>query len=177
MRPDSHTQEYSEEAVEYDELDRFLRLKESWDPELDDSPALPVQPVGVPGASSPSQMTNHRPSFAPTPSPLKDKAKQGTEVDVGAVLGDNSLQGVEVTDDELADLVKELGLEGDEAGDLVKGLRASKDPEPESAKSTKLADSPDIPDTTDHRAKEQLSEAEVKVKEEETLKEEDKLKE
>lgn len=177
MRPDSHTQEYSEEAVEYDELDRFLRLKESWDPELDDSPAPPVQPVGVPGASSPSQMTNHRPSFAPTPSPLKDKAKQGTEVDVGAVLGDNSLQGVEVTDDELADLVKELGLEGDEAGDLVKGLSASKDPEPESAASTEQANSPDKPDSTDHKAKEQLSEAEVKVKEEETLKEEEKLKE
>ena len=69
-------------------------------------------------------MTNQKPSFSSSPSPLKDKnsKKNGKEVDVGGILDDNSLQGITVTDDELADLVKELGLEGDEAGDLVKGL-------------------------------------------------------
>ena len=60
---------------------------------------------------------------AASPSPLKDKGrKSGKEMDMGLVLGDTGLQGVTVTDDDLADLVKDLGLEGDEASDLLKGL-------------------------------------------------------
>lgn len=114
-------------------MDTYLRLKESWNEEDDYSPSLEVKPVGVPGASSPSQMTNHRPSFAAVPAPLKDRSKAGDELDAGDLLEDNSLVGVSVTDDELADLVKELGLEGDEAGDLVKGLSSTREPEPEPA--------------------------------------------
>jgi len=110
--------------VEYGELDAFFRLKESYDPDVDDDhPAPPAKPVGVPGASSPQQMTNQKPSYAAKPSPLKSKDEsKAKEIDVGEVLEETGLQGVKVTDDELADLIKELGLEGDEAGDLVKGL-------------------------------------------------------
>ncbi|EJD04089.1 uncharacterized protein FOMMEDRAFT_146155 [Fomitiporia mediterranea MF3/22] len=131
-----------EEAVEYDELERFLRLDESWDADELDTPSLDAKPIGVPGASSPAQMTSQKPSFASSHSPLKDKTKAASELDAGSLLGDNSLHGVSVTDDELADLVKELGLEGDEAGDLVKGLSSSKEPasEPQTAPSEKKQD-------------------------------------
>ncbi|KAF8499447.1 hypothetical protein JB92DRAFT_2981418 [Gautieria morchelliformis] len=114
-----------EEAVEYNELSTFLRLNETWDEDVDgDRPAPPVQPVGVPGASSPAQMTNHKPSFAASPSPLKSKNKGQSEqeFDVGTELVGYGLQGVKVTDDELRELVEELGLDGADAGELVKGL-------------------------------------------------------
>ena len=62
----------------------------------------------------------------PPPSPLKGKVlpvnKRVGEFDVGDELSGYGLQGVKVTEDELRDLVAELGLDGDEAGDLVKGL-------------------------------------------------------
>jgi SH3 domain-binding glutamic acid-rich protein len=115
----------SEEAVEYDELSTFLRLNETWDEEIDGRrPAPPVQPVGVPGASSPSQMTNHKPSFAASPSPLrsKNKGQSAQEFDVGTELVGFGLQGVKVTDDELLELVEELGLNDADAGEFVKGL-------------------------------------------------------
>lgn len=61
-----------------------------------------------------------------SPSPLKTKSipvnKRTDEVDLGDELSGYGLQGVKVTEDELRDLMAELGLEGDEAGDLVKGL-------------------------------------------------------
>jgi len=107
--------------MEYGELDIFLRMKETW-VEDEDHPQLAAQPIGVPGATPPPKL-NVKPSASPSPSPLKNKGKKGgKEVDLGIELDDAGLQGVTVTDDELADLVKELGLEGDEAGDLVKGL-------------------------------------------------------
>ncbi|KAH8120182.1 hypothetical protein DFH11DRAFT_1685561 [Phellopilus nigrolimitatus] len=124
---------FSEEAVEYKELEKFLRVNESWDPDNHDVSTLSVKPVGVPGASSPSQMTNHKPSYSAKPPSLKDKSKQEEELDAGSALEDAVLQGVSVTDAELADLVKELGLEGDEAGDLVKGLSVSTQKEAENA--------------------------------------------
>ena len=151
----------SEEAVEYGELDTFLRLKESWNPDLDDTPTLPVQPVGVPGAASPSQMTNHKPSFAPTPSPLKDKSKQEKERDAGDLLGDKGLEGIAVTDEELADLVRELGLEGDDAGDLIKGLSGPVGaPEPETTKKEESTEKLVVTEQTS-----QPSELDSKVKE------------
>ena len=62
----------------------------------------------------------------PLASPLKGKAipinKRVGEFDAGDELNGYGLQGVKVTEDELRDLVAELGLDGDEAGDLVKGL-------------------------------------------------------
>lgn len=107
--------------MEYGELDIFLRLKETW-VEDEDHPQLASQPIGVPGATPPPKL-NVKPSPAPSPSPLKDKGKKGgKQLDLGIELDDAGLEGVTVTDEELADLVKELGLEGDEAGDLVKGL-------------------------------------------------------
>lgn len=52
---------YSEEAVEFNELDAFLRLSESWKDNEDSllsGPKLPpAKPIGVPGAMLPLQMT------------------------------------------------------------------------------------------------------------------------
>ncbi|EED83942.1 predicted protein [Postia placenta Mad-698-R] len=116
-----------EEAVEFNELEQFLRLKEEWKPFEDDKPALPAQPVGVAGAYTPAQMhPHHQPTPSPQPSPLKSKAKatasKAKGFDAGEELGDSRLQGVNVTDDDLLALVEELGLGGDDASDLVKGL-------------------------------------------------------
>lgn len=120
-----------EDAVEHDELDIFLRLKDKWDPHIDeDRPAPAVKPVGVPGASLPLQMTPDRLkskiTAQPPASPMKGKVlpvnKRVGEVDVGDELSGYGLQGVKVTEDELRDLIAELGLDGDEAGDLVQGL-------------------------------------------------------
>jgi hypothetical protein len=120
-----------EDAVEHDELDIFLRLKDKWDPHIDeDRPAPAVKPVGVPGASLPLQMTPDRLKSKimaqPPASPMKGKVfpvnKRVGEVDVGDELSGYGLQGVKVTEDELRDLIAELGLDGDEAGDLVQGL-------------------------------------------------------
>ena len=57
--------------------------------------------------------------------------KRDDEFDVSTELEGYGLQGVKVTDDDLAALVQELGLGGDEADDLVKGLST---PAPESKK-------------------------------------------
>ncbi|KAJ7487444.1 hypothetical protein B0H11DRAFT_2013359 [Mycena galericulata] len=125
-----------EDAVECDDLDVFLRLKESWDADIDaDTSALPAMPIGVPGAMLPLQMT---PEHLRTkiiaghqhPSPLKGKEptpvnKRTDMFDVSTELSGFGLQGVQVTEDELRDLVAELGLDGDEAGDLVKGLSSA----------------------------------------------------
>ncbi|KZT05986.1 uncharacterized protein LAESUDRAFT_759870 [Laetiporus sulphureus 93-53] len=124
-----------EEAVEFEEVDQFLRLKEEWKPFEDDKPTLRSQPIGVPGAYSPAQMhPHHQPAISRSPSPLKSKdkainskdkvinSKDTKKIDAGAELGDSRLQGVNVTEDDLLALVEELGLGGDEANDLVKGL-------------------------------------------------------
>ncbi|KJA29302.1 hypothetical protein HYPSUDRAFT_32699 [Hypholoma sublateritium FD-334 SS-4] len=122
-----------EDAVEHDELDIFLRLNESWNPDIDeDRPPPPVKPVGIPGASTPLQMTpehlraKHFGNLTPAASPLRTKLvpvnKRTGELDMGDELGGFGLQGVKVTNDELADLIAQLGLEGDEAGDLMQGL-------------------------------------------------------
>lgn len=72
---------YSEEAVEYGELETFLRLNETWDETIEETrPTLPAKPIGVPGASSPSQMAKpaHRALFNASPggasSPLRGAA-------------------------------------------------------------------------------------------------------
>jgi len=56
--------------VEYGELDTFLRLKDTWDETIEETrPTLPAKPIGVPGASSPSQMAKpaHRALFNASP--------------------------------------------------------------------------------------------------------------
>ncbi|KAF5384985.1 hypothetical protein D9615_001398 [Tricholomella constricta] len=118
-----------EDAVECDELDVFLRLNETWKAD-DDQPMIPVKPIGVPGAVTPLQMTpDHlkKKILAQAPvSPLKGKRipvnKREGQFDVSTELEGYGLQGVKVTEEELINLVAELGLDGDDAGDLVKGL-------------------------------------------------------
>ncbi|KAJ7706328.1 hypothetical protein B0H17DRAFT_1036744 [Mycena rosella] len=132
-----------EDAVECDDLDVFLRLKESWDADIDaDNPPLPAAPIGVPGAMMPLQMTpEHMRTkiLAQQSSPLKGKGsipvnKRPDAFDVSTELSGFGLQGVMVSEDELSKLVAELGLDGDEASDLVKGLSSAapekKEPEP-----------------------------------------------
>ncbi|KAH0838190.1 hypothetical protein J3R83DRAFT_6442 [Lanmaoa asiatica] len=116
----------SEEAVEYDELDIFLRLKECWNAEVDeDRPAPVAKPVGVPGAVPVAQMTpeHHKPKFFPQDpdTPLKPVNKRN-DFDISTELEGFGLQGVRVTDDDLRQLVKDLGLDGDEAADMVRSL-------------------------------------------------------
>jgi SH3 domain-binding glutamic acid-rich protein len=56
--------------VEYGELETFLRLKDTWDETIEETrPTLPTKPIGVPGASSPSQMAKpaHRALFNASP--------------------------------------------------------------------------------------------------------------
>ncbi|KAI0051648.1 hypothetical protein FA95DRAFT_1484763 [Auriscalpium vulgare] len=123
-----------EEAVEFDELRVYLRLDEEWDESIEEArPTLPTKAIGVPGASSPSQMAKpeHRALIdaSPTPSPLHLRRRNEEEFDVGEELSGFGLQGVKVTEDDLMKLVEELGLEGDEAGDLVKGLSDITGPE------------------------------------------------
>ncbi|KAG7099048.1 hypothetical protein E1B28_000924 [Marasmius oreades] len=117
-----------EEAVEFNELDRFLRLNETWDPEVDHHIELEEQPIGVPGAALPLQMTpDHIKKLAlnrkPSPSPNEIPVNKRTDLfDISTELSGYGLQGVHASEQELIDLVKELGLEGEDAGDLVKGL-------------------------------------------------------
>ncbi|KAI1793959.1 hypothetical protein LXA43DRAFT_971603 [Ganoderma leucocontextum] len=113
--------EFPGEAVEFGELDQFLRLNEAWDPFEEDKPLLRAIPVGIPGAYAPAQMNPEHISPAPSPSKAKQPRREG-EVDAGQALGDAGLHGVNVTDDDLEALVKELGLTGADAEDLVKGL-------------------------------------------------------
>ena len=138
---------YSEEAVEYGELESFLRLKETWNESIEETrPILRTQPIGVPGASSPSQMAKpaHKALFDASPasktSPLREGGASGpatpkeslrkrneSEFDAGDELAGYGLQGVKVTEDDLIALVEELGLGGEDAGALVKGMSTSTD--------------------------------------------------
>ena len=143
----SYSNTYSEEAVEYGELESFLRLKETWNESIEETrPILPTQPIGVPGASSPSQMAKpaHKALFDASPaskaSPLREGGTSGptplketlrkrneSEFDAGNELAGYGLQGVKVTEDDLIALVEELGLGGENAGALVKGMSTSTD--------------------------------------------------
>lgn len=115
-----------EEAVECDDLDRFLRRNEEWDEEVfGHSKKLEVKPVGVPGAYSPLEMNpSHKPANSPQPTPTKPKdVSRGKEINVGDELGEYGLDGVTVDEQDLMDLVSELiGEEG--AGELMKGFKA-----------------------------------------------------
>lgn len=129
----------SEEAVEFNELDIFLRRREEWKPFEDEKTLLRAEPIGVPGAYSPLQMyPKHAPSRSPSPSPLAVKEKEKKEVVAGVELAEFGLQDVSVSMDELKALVEELGLGGEEANDLVKGLAgdSSSTSKPASGKQT-----------------------------------------
>jgi hypothetical protein len=131
------TPDFSEDAVEFGELDAFLRLNEKYDETIEaDRPLLESQPIGVPGAATPLQMTPERlrpaveASSKSSGSPLTGKAaipanKRDDEFDIGEELSGFGLQGVKVSQDDLAALVEDLGLGGDDAEELVKGLSDS----------------------------------------------------
>jgi hypothetical protein len=141
----SYSNTYSEEAVEYGELESFLRLKETWSESIEETrPILPTQPIGVPGASSPSQMAkpSHKVLFDASPASKTSSLREGgtsgpaaqkeslskrneSEFDVGDELAGYGLQGVKVTDDDLISLVQELGLGGEDSDALVKGMSIS----------------------------------------------------
>ncbi|KAH9858215.1 hypothetical protein C2E23DRAFT_803107 [Lenzites betulinus] len=108
-----------EEAVEFGELDSYLRLNEEWAPLEGDKPLLRAVPVGIPGAYSPAQMNPSH--VSPAPSPIRTKPRKG-ELDAGEKLGDSGLNGVNVTEDDLLALVEELGLGEADANELVKSL-------------------------------------------------------
>lgn len=108
-----------EEAVEYGELTTYLRLNEEWNIDDWEGNVAPVaQPIGVPGVSTPAQMTSQKPSFASTRSP----AERPGEMDLGVELSGYGLQGLKVTEDDISDLVKSLGLDDADADELTKGL-------------------------------------------------------
>ncbi|EIW64362.1 uncharacterized protein TRAVEDRAFT_158537 [Trametes versicolor FP-101664 SS1] len=109
-----------EEAVEFGELNAYLRLNEVWEPLEGDKPMLRAVPVGIPGAYSPAQMNPSH--VSPAPSPIRTSKPRDGELDAGEKLGDAGLVGVNVTEDDLLALVEELGLNEDEANELVKGL-------------------------------------------------------
>ncbi|EAU92691.2 hypothetical protein CC1G_01736 [Coprinopsis cinerea okayama7 len=126
-----------EEAVEYGELDQFLKLKEPWDPAIDEERPPPVaKPIGVPGAVLPMEMTpdhikKHIIAEQQSPLRIKNKDKKpipvnreddSKKIDLGEEIAGYELQGLKVTEDELKDLIEQLGLGGDEADDLAKGL-------------------------------------------------------
>lgn len=119
--------------MEYNELDQFFRRNEEWDESVE-RPSLPVKPVGVPGASLPMQMTPEHikskilaqplqasPLRGKAPKPI-NKIDETSQIDIGEELSGFGLQGVKVTEDELRDMIEQLGLGGDEAEDLLQGL-------------------------------------------------------
>ncbi|GJJ09541.1 hypothetical protein Clacol_003764 [Clathrus columnatus] len=118
------------EAVEFGELDIFLRRNEDWNEKFAD-PAiqLPEVPIGVPGAYMPSEMT---PKKTPVPTPLPSQSGDGSDsrkdIDLGDQLSVHDLKGIKASEEELADLVKELGLGGEDANDLIKGLTQTQAP-------------------------------------------------
>ncbi|OSD03559.1 hypothetical protein PYCCODRAFT_231841 [Trametes coccinea BRFM310] len=144
-----------EDAVEFGELDAFLRLNEEWEPLEDEKPLLRAVPVGIPGAYSPAQMNPSH--VSPAPSPIKTKSREG-ELDAGDKLGDASLHGVNVTEDDLLALVEELGLGEADAEELVKGLGGSTKPkqQPESK-----------PQPSEGKSQPQKEEGEAKLSEDE----------
>ncbi|KAI0800861.1 hypothetical protein C8Q74DRAFT_1239045 [Fomes fomentarius] len=115
-----------EEAVEFGELDQFLRLNEEWKALEDDKPLLRAVPVGIPGAYAPAQMNPEHISPAPSPIKTKPPLPHADEIDAGDKLEDAGLHGVNVTEDDLLKLVEELGLGEADANDLVKGLSSQK---------------------------------------------------
>lgn len=124
-----------EEAVEFNELDIFLRRNEDYKPFVDEPPVKAQQPIGVPGAYSPLQMfPKHAPSRSPSPSPQALREKEKNEINAGEDLAEFGLANVSVSVDELQALVEELGLGGDDAKDLVAGLAGPPEPERKIAK-------------------------------------------
>ena len=66
---------------------------------------------------------HHKPKIFPqdADTPLKPVNKRN-DFDISTELEGFGLQGLRVTDDDLRQLVKDLGLDGDEAADMVRSL-------------------------------------------------------
>ncbi|KZO96305.1 hypothetical protein CALVIDRAFT_515133 [Calocera viscosa TUFC12733] len=110
-----------EEAVEFAELDQFLRLKEAWDDELDFAPTLPQQAVGFPGAYLPSQTQPLSSSTSKSPAG-KSKPKKTDELE-------KELDSMDVTDEQISELLESLGLENEGASERPGGLARTDTPE------------------------------------------------
>ncbi|KAF9029282.1 hypothetical protein BDZ89DRAFT_1250330 [Hymenopellis radicata] len=102
--------------------------------------APPVQPIGVPGAAMPLDMTPERlrdkVKVQPTSSTLADKSPYPSISEKVNLISEDELsgfglQGLKITGDELRDLIAELGMDGDDAGDLLKGLGGEAEAEKE----------------------------------------------
>ncbi|KAG8911323.1 hypothetical protein FRC00_006698, partial [Tulasnella sp. 408] len=129
------TVEDFEAAVEAGDhvMRQFLRLDEEYNEELErawNTPAPEVVPIGVPGVQKPSEISGHQTVWhGPKDKPIdrskvvKHDAKLAEgEIDLTETLGEFGLEGVVVTEDELAELVAELNLNKEEAANLVKGI-------------------------------------------------------
>ncbi|KAG9043737.1 hypothetical protein FS837_009163 [Tulasnella sp. UAMH 9824] len=129
------TVEDFEAAVEAGDhvMRKFLRLDEEYNEELErawNTPAPEVVPIGVPGVQKPSEISGHQTVWhGPKDKPIdrskvvKHDAKLAEgEIDLTETLGEFGLEGVVVTEDELAELVAELNLNKEEAANLVKGI-------------------------------------------------------
>ncbi|KAF7800047.1 hypothetical protein EIP86_011290 [Pleurotus ostreatoroseus] len=164
----------SEEAVEFNELEIFLRQNEDWKPPEDERARLVAKPVGVPGAYEPLQMfPKHAPSRSPSPNPMSLREKEKKELDMSTDLGEFGLEGVSVSADDLRALVEELGLGGDDANELVKGLavdvpESKSQPVKAEAKKEKTEEKAKEKEKTEEKAKEKVeAEEKEKVKAEE----------
>jgi hypothetical protein len=76
-------------------------------------------------AQPPKSLLSSREGAGGGGKPTPVNKRQGVEMDLGDALSGFGLQGVKVMEDELLDMVKDLGLDDDAAGDLVKGLSGS----------------------------------------------------
>lgn len=66
---------------------------------------------------------HHKPKFFPQdPDTPSKPVNKRNDFDISTELEGFGLQGVRVTDDDLRQLVKDLGLDGDEAADMVRSL-------------------------------------------------------
>lgn len=110
-------------------------------------------------------------------SPLRPKTtgvsvnKRMKEIDVGEELNDFGLQGLKVTEDELATLVSDLGLDGDLAQGLLKGLGsgvANEERNPAKNFSTAVNKDKQVVNSTDTKSEEVLKAVKEVLVEEKT---------
>ncbi|EJT97761.1 hypothetical protein DACRYDRAFT_111278 [Dacryopinax primogenitus] len=113
-----------EEAVEFAELDQFLRLNEPWNEELEFelNPRLPQQAIGVPGAHVPSLTQPLSSSTSKSPASSTRKPRKTDDLE-------QELDSLNATDDQISDLLESLGLENEGASERPGGIASVNTPE------------------------------------------------
>ncbi|KZT57120.1 hypothetical protein CALCODRAFT_483474 [Calocera cornea HHB12733] len=111
-----------EEAVEFAELEQFLRLKEDWNDDLDFAPSLPQQASGVPGAYLPSQTQPLSSSTSKSPAAGKSKPQKTDDFE-------QELNSMDVTDEQISELLESLGLENEGASERPGGVASMDTPD------------------------------------------------